>query len=36
MYETCADCRHCNKDGYCELKEKYVNSNSSCPEFEEN
>ena len=35
MYEKCSDCRHCTQDGYCDVKDKNVNPNGSCPEFEE-
>ena len=36
MSDTCPDCRHCGQDGYCDVKEKNINPNSSpCPEFEE-
>ncbi len=34
--ETCSDCKHCNKEGYCDVYDKNVNPNSRpCPEFEE-
>lgn len=35
MQNTCADCRHCGQDGYCEIWEKIVKPNGQCPEFEE-
>lgn len=33
--DKCTNCRHCDINGYCEIKEKTVNPNSTCPEFEE-
>ena len=33
---TCGGCRHCSQSGYCDIKEKTVNPDSSaCSEFEE-
>lgn len=37
MYKnTCADCRHCDREGYCEIKDTKVKPDHTCPEFEEN
>lgn len=33
--EKCKYCRFFNDDGYCQVKDKRVNPDSSCPEFEE-
>lgn len=35
MVDTCGECRF-NHEGYCEIKQKDVNSGSTaCPDFEE-
>lgn len=37
MKETCADCKHCSRENYCEIKDEHVRpENIACPEFEEN
>lgn len=37
MSDRCSDCSHCQRNGYCDIKEDIVNpSNKACPEFEEN
>jgi len=33
--DCCENCRHCDSDCYCEIKEKTVNPSSKCSEFEE-
>ena len=37
MNNTCSDCRFCDINGYCTLKEKDVNPTSkACSDYEEN
>lgn len=31
----CANCRHCDLSGHCEIKGGKVSATSTCPEFEE-
>jgi len=35
LYNTCSNCRLCNSDGYCVIKEEKVKPNSTCSDFEE-